>query len=188
MSTSITKLLLVPNDGMTLMGKVLGADATATTYVLECPFGAEDCDRFTETLTLGPWAEKTLAPGAAKTGDFDIWISDTLTDGTPWTVSQHCKMSRSVAQECTISQGPVKDSKDHKTKDYPPQTYTDKQELAEVYGPTYQYAEVTLTAGLEKLASTTATGSDTATSAEHTESSTSGAAAPEETNSAGTGV
>jgi len=169
MTTSVTQLLVIPNDALTLMGKVVGADATATTYVLECRKDDDECGRMKQTVTLGPWAEKALATGAAKTGDLDVWISDKLEDGTPWTFSQHCEMSRSVAQKCTVSQGPVKDSKEYKTEDFPPQTHTDASGLREVYGPTYVYAQVTLTAGLEKLASATATGS----SAEETESTAS---------------
>src|SRR5688500_16956176 len=117
MTTSVTQLLVIPNDALTLMGKVVGADATATTYVLECRKDDDECSRMRQTITLGPWAEKALATGAPKTGDLDIWISDKLEDGTPWTFSQHCEMSRSVAQKCTISQGPVKDSKEYKTED-----------------------------------------------------------------------
>ncbi|RFN49792.1 hypothetical protein FIE12Z_5940 [Fusarium flagelliforme] len=187
MATSVTQLLVIPNDALTLMGKVVGADATATTYVLECRKDDDDCSRMKQTITLGPWAEKALATGAAKTGDLDVWISDKLEDGTPWTFSQHCEMSRSVAQKCTVSQGPVKDSKEYKTEDFPPQTHTDASGLREVYGPTYAYAEVTLTAGLEKLAAATATGSsaeETESTSGQSETSTATADAPGETNGA----
>ncbi|EXA34137.1 hypothetical protein FOVG_14579 [Fusarium oxysporum f. sp. pisi HDV247] len=68
MSTSVKELLLVPSDAMTLHGKVLGADATATTYLLNCPPDAESCERNGQTITLGPWAEKTLASSADPTG------------------------------------------------------------------------------------------------------------------------
>ncbi|KAI1071484.1 hypothetical protein LB507_004916 [Fusarium sp. FIESC RH6] len=188
MTTSVTQLLVIPNDALTPMGKVVGADATATTYVLECRKDDDECGRTRETITLGPWAEKALATGAAKTGDLDIWISDKLEDGTPWTFSQHCEMSRSVAQKCTVSQGPVKDSKEYKTEDFPPRTYTDASDLGEIYGPTYTYAQVTLTAGLEKLTAATATGisaEETESTASQSGTSTATADAPGETNGTG---
>ncbi|KAJ4128235.1 hypothetical protein NW768_008523 [Fusarium equiseti] len=188
MTTSVTQLLVIPNDALTLMGKVVGADATATTYVLECRKDDDECSRMRQTITLGPWAEKALATGAAKTGDLDVWISDKLEDGTPWTFSQHCEMSRSVAQKCTVSQGPVKDSKEYKTEDFPPQTHTDVSGLREVYGPTYAYAQVTLTAGLEKLAAVAATGSSaeaTESTASQSGTSTATADAHDETNGTG---
>jgi hypothetical protein len=73
----------------------------------------------------------------------------------------------------------MKDNSELRKSDYPAQTYTDKAGLAEIYGPTYTYAPITLTAGLEKLggkhASSTESGDsveETGTAAQSTSSST----------------
>ncbi|RGP76936.1 hypothetical protein FLONG3_5020 [Fusarium longipes] len=186
MSTTVTRFPMFPNACSTLAGKVIGADATATTYVLDCRPG-EDCGRLQETITVGPWAEKTLPPGAASTGVYDSWLNDTISDGTRFTASMHCEMVRSVAQECTMSSGPIKDSKDWKKKDFSPVTYTDEKLFREISGPTMIYGEVILTAGLELLARATATSSSveaTQSTTTQTGSSTVSTDVPEETNNA----
>ncbi|RBA17655.1 hypothetical protein FPRO05_11370 [Fusarium proliferatum] len=186
MSTSVKDLLLVPSDAMTLHGKVLGADATATTYLLNCPPDAENCERSGQTITLGPWAEKTLASSVDPTGAMDVVITEPQ-DGTKWFYSLHCEMSRSVAQDCTMINRPA---------DGPstigPKTYRGESALREIYGPTFEYGRVTLTAGLEKLKSeypstTTAEGTE---SSKETDSSTAtaGANAPAESNGGLKGV
>ncbi|SPJ73542.1 uncharacterized protein FTOL_03272 [Fusarium torulosum] len=186
MSIIVTKILLPPTGFAELHGRVLHADATATTYHLQCPPKDPSCSDVDEIVTLGPWAEKTLARGAEATGTMDLQLSYTSTyeptaigntraELVTWTYSLHCQMSRSVAQKCTVTQGPVKDNSELRKSDYPAQTYTDKAGLAEIYGPTYTYAPITLTAGLEKLggkhASSTESGTASATgdSAEETE-------------------
>ncbi|KAI6774969.1 hypothetical protein HG530_001727 [Fusarium avenaceum] len=162
MSTTVTHLLLPPTGFAELRGRVLNADATATTYHLQCPPNDSNCSDVDETVTLGPWAEKTLAQDAEPTGAMDVQLSytssyeptavgNTRAELVTWTYSLHCEMSRSVAQQCTVTQGPVKDISELRKSDYPAQTYTDKSGLAEIYGPTYTYAPITLTAGLEKL-------------------------------------
>ncbi|KAF4993242.1 hypothetical protein FGRMN_6606 [Fusarium graminum] len=209
MSTTVTSLLVIPSDSIKLHGKVIGADATATTYVLQCPPHDSTCDRSDTTITLGPWAEKTLAPGTAPTGVMDIWVNDTIpleptavgstkVENVPWTYSLHCQMSRSVAQECTMGNGPIKDSENHPNSMYPSQTFAGS-ELRDIYGPTYAYSAITLTAGLEMLngkhASTTSaatatsdstsseeTGSTSQSTGTSTGSSTGSASAPGETN------
>ncbi|KAM0344737.1 hypothetical protein ACHAPU_007109 [Fusarium lateritium] len=205
MSTTVTSLLVIPSDSIKLHGKVIGVDATATTYVLQCPPHDSVCDRLDTTITLGPWAEKTLAPGAATTGVMDIWVNDTIpleptvvgstnVENVPWTYSLHCQMSRSVAQECTMANGPIRDSKNHPKSMYPTQTFAGS-ELRDIYGPTYAYSAITLTAGLEKLggkhastASAATTTGDSASSGEtgytsqSTGTSTGSAEAPGETN------
>ncbi|KAF5660142.1 hypothetical protein FHETE_9115 [Fusarium heterosporum] len=212
MSTTVTSLLVIPSDSIKLHGKVIGADATATTYVLQCPPHDSTCDRSDTTITLGPWAEKTLAPGAAPTGVMDIWVNDTIpleptavgntkVESVPWTYSLHCQMSRSVAQECTMGNGPIEDSENHPKSMYPTQTFAGS-ELRDIYGPTYAYSAITLTAGLEMLdgkhaSTTSATATDDSTSSEETGStsqstatstgtSTGSAEAPGETNDGST--
>ncbi|SCV34449.1 uncharacterized protein FFB14_04916 [Fusarium fujikuroi] len=169
---------------MTLHGKVLGADATATTYLLNCPPDAESCERNGQTITLGPWAEKTIASSVDPTGAMDVVITEPQ-GSTKWFYSLHCEMSRSVAQDCTMINRPA---------DGPstigPKTYKAESALREIYGPTFEYGRVTLTAGLEKLKSeypstTTAEGTE---SSKETGSSTAGADAPAESNGGLKGV
>ncbi|TVY61319.1 hypothetical protein Focb16_v014048 [Fusarium oxysporum f. sp. cubense] len=183
MSTSVKELLLVPSDAMTLHGKVLGADATATTYLLNCPPDAESCERNGQTITLGPWAEKTLASSADPTGTMDVVIAEPQ-DGIKWFYSLHCEMSRSVAQDCTMINRPA-----NGPSTIGPKTYKGDSKLREIYGPTFEYGRVTLTAGLEKLKSehpttTTATGEAEGTESvsKETGSSTATADAPAEPN------
>ncbi|CAJ0544537.1 Ff.00g036660.m01.CDS01 [Fusarium sp. VM40] len=202
MSTTVTHLLLPPTGFAELHGRVLNADATATTYHLQCPPKDSSCSDVDETITLGPWAEKTLARGAEPTGTMDLQLSytssyeptavgKTRAELVTWTYSLHCEMSRSVAQQCTVTQGPVKDISELRQSNYPAQTYTDKSGLAEIYGPTYAYAPITLTAGLEKLdgkhASSTESSMASATSDSAEESGTSASStdsadAPGQTN------
>jgi hypothetical protein len=186
MSTSVKELLLIPSDAMTLHGKVLGADATATIYLLNCPPDADTCDRNGHTITLGPWAEKTLASGADPTGTMDVVITEPQ-DGTKWFYSLHCEMSRSVAQDCTMINEPADGPSTIR-----PTTLKGQSDLREIYGPTFEYGKVTITAGLEKLKSeysttTTATGEaeDTASVSRETGSSTASADAPESNGASG---
>ncbi|KAF5968758.1 hypothetical protein FCOIX_11228 [Fusarium coicis] len=189
MSTSVKDRLLIPSDAMTLHGKVLGADATATTYLLNCPPDSGSCDRNGQTITLGPWAEKTLDSSAGPTGTMDVVITEPQ-DGTKWFYSLHCEMSRSVAQECTMINRPA-----NGPSTIGPKTYEGESALREIYGPTFEYGRVTLTAGLEKLKSeypttTTATGEIEATESvsKETGSSTASTDAPAESNGGLRGV
>ncbi|KAF5634198.1 hypothetical protein F52700_5918 [Fusarium sp. NRRL 52700] len=183
MSTSVKDLLLIPSDAMTLYGKVLGADTTATTYLLNCPPDADGCERNSQTITLGPWAEKTLASSADPTGTMDVVITE-LQDSTKWFYSLHCEMSRSVAQECTMINRPA-----NGPSTIGPKTYKGESELREIYGPTFEYGKITLTAGLEKLkseypttATTTSEAVATGSVSKETGSSTASADAPAESN------
>ncbi|KLP08499.1 hypothetical protein CEK26_009377 [Fusarium fujikuroi] len=185
MSTSVKDLLLIPSDAMTLHGKILGVDATATTYLLNCPPDAESCERNGQTITLGPWAEKTLASSVDPTGTMDVVITEPQ-DGTKWFYSIHCEMSRSVAQDCTMINRPA---------DGPstigPKTYRGESDLRELYGPTFEYGRVTLTEGLEKLKSeypSTTTAEGTESVSKETGSSAAGADAPAESNGGLKGV
>ncbi|KAF4415100.1 hypothetical protein FACUT_13687 [Fusarium acutatum] len=179
MSTSVKDLLLIPSDAMTLHGKVLGADATATTYLLNCLPDDKTCERNDQTITLGPWAEKTLASSADPTGTMDVVITEPQ-DGTKWFYSLHCEMSRSVAQECTMTNRPANGPSTIGLK-----TYKGESALREIYGPTFEYGRVTLTAGLEKLksnCSSTTTAEGTESVSKETGSSTAGADALAESN------
>lgn len=101
-------------------------------------------------------------------------------DGTKWFYSLHCEMSRSVAHDCTminrLANGP---------STMGPKTYKGDSDLREIYGPTFEYGRVTLTAGLEKLkreypTTTTAAGEaeGTGPGSKETGSSTTSAEAP----------
>ncbi|KAF5674117.1 hypothetical protein FCIRC_7886 [Fusarium circinatum] len=179
MSTIVKDLLLILSDAMTLYGKVLGADATATTYLLECPSNDEACDRNGQTITIGPWAEKTLAGSADPTGTMDVAITE-LPDGTKWFYSLHCEMSRSVAKDCTVINRPANGS-----STIGPETYKDELEMREIYGPTFEYGRVTLTSGLEKLKSeypSTTTAEGTKSVSKETGSSPASVDAPAKSN------
>ncbi|KAF5622072.1 uncharacterized protein FTJAE_11039 [Fusarium tjaetaba] len=185
MSTSVKDLLLIPSDAMTLHGKVLGADTTAKTYLLNCPPDSDSCDRNGQTITLEPWAEKSLASSADPTGTMDVVITEPQ-DGTKWYYSLHCEMSRSVAQACTMINRPADGPSTIGLK-----TYKGESALREIYGPTFEYGRVTLTAGLEKLKSeypNTTTAEGTESISKETGSSTAGADAPAESNGGLRGV
>ncbi|KAF5568192.1 hypothetical protein FPHYL_2925 [Fusarium phyllophilum] len=176
MPTSVKDLLLIPSDAMTLHGKVLGADATATTYLLNCPPDADSCGRNGQTITL--------AASADPRGAIDIVITEPQ-GGTKWFYSLHCEMSRSVAQECTMINRPA-----NGPSTIGPKTYKGESGLREIYGPTFEYGRVTLTAGLEKLKreypTTTAKGTESVS--KETGSSTASADAPAESNAGLRGV
>ncbi|KAF4342727.1 hypothetical protein FBEOM_3310 [Fusarium beomiforme] len=183
MSTSVKELLLVPSDAMTLYGKVLGTDATATTYLLNCLSDTDDCERNGQTITLGPWAERTLASGADPTGTMDIVITEAQ-ESTKWFYSLHCKMSRSIAQKCIMENRPAEETS-------APSTLKGESKLREIYGPTFEYGRITLTAGLENLRDEYPTRSATSTASaskdEHSTTRETGASsteAPGESNHA----
>lgn len=145
MSSAIVTSLLVPGDPQPLVAQVLGADSTATTYVLNCVPGTDgnDCGTYNETITLGPWASKTLPPGADETGNFDLYVN--LPDEDEgWTFSIHCQMSRSIAQGCVTTNIGGNDD------DQP--TATLAQTMLDEYGfHTFSYMPVTITAGQNLL-------------------------------------
>ncbi|KAK2688857.1 hypothetical protein QWA68_012100 [Fusarium oxysporum] len=79
MSSAITtSLLMLEYTGTpNLVAHVIGANPTATTFVLDCEnpknkktWDEDECWFTKETIILGPWADKTPAPGAVTTG---IW-------------------------------------------------------------------------------------------------------------------
>ena len=147
-STTVTTLLVPDFDSQTLVAEVLGADSTATTYLLNCPSDVESnlCGLYNNTITLGPWASKTLPPGAAETGIFDYEANVDFEEGGEndegWEFSVHCKMSRSVAQECTMTNNLAE-----------PGSQTEiisDASLLSASAP-FAYKEMTITAGAELL-------------------------------------
>ncbi|KPM45955.1 hypothetical protein AK830_g654 [Neonectria ditissima] len=152
-SSIITSLLLPRFDTTPLMAAVLGVDTTATTYLLNCPWDEADfeesssCGVYNNTVTVGPWASKTLPPGTAETGVFDLSV-DRSRYLPPWEFSIHCKMSRTVAQECTtIDLGGNSDV-------IPTATLTSPDSLKDQDLFRFSHTPITITAGLELLAAT----------------------------------
>lgn len=79
MSSAITTsvLMLEYTGAANLVAEVIGANPTATTFVLDCgkpkhkkTWDENECYMTKDTVIVGPWADKTPAPGAVTTG---IW-------------------------------------------------------------------------------------------------------------------
>ncbi|RSL89602.1 hypothetical protein CEP51_001140 [Fusarium floridanum] len=144
-SSLVTSLLWIDTDEH-LLAKVLSAEPSATTYLLNCtpePDG-RDCGLYV-TVTLGPWASETPPPSAARTGDFDLYITDPV---NPWRFSLHCGMSGTVPQKCTtINIGGNDEGR-------PTATLESEEDLEEQGFAEFGYATVTITEGLELLATT----------------------------------
>ncbi|KAF9776838.1 hypothetical protein IL306_004925 [Fusarium sp. DS 682] len=197
-SALVTSLPIFADAGApTLVAEVIGADADHTTYVLNCPYvdpeseefqTMDDCGVYNNTYILGPWMSKTLPPGAASTGDLDLFVT-MPSDEHDWRFSIHCEMSRTVAQKCTtINIGGNDDG-------HPTATITGSEELDDYGLATFSFGPVSITAGQELLnakhasATATATGSSDATKTKASESDasgseTSGVATPTNTSGA----
>ncbi|RSL68695.1 hypothetical protein CEP54_002736 [Fusarium duplospermum] len=172
-STTITSLLWPAGDNVSIKGEVFEAEATGTRYMLRgCKPSDTACEYQTAFVEFGPWASETLPADAAETGVYDVHGT---VDGTVY--SSVCDMSRSVIEKCTVSkQSGFGDS----TTEYT--TTRTKGEKGEDF--TLLYHTVTLTGGLEKLASaSTAVASTKATSTGEA-SSTNEASSTDETSSA----
>ncbi|KAI1855613.1 hypothetical protein JX265_006016 [Neoarthrinium moseri] len=145
MTTSITKILLLDTDSdQTLVADVLAADPTATTFLLNCPPGTDsnDCGTYNESVIVGPWAKPTPPPDAT-TGIYDVDIS--MPDES-WSFHIHCDMSLTVPVQCTTTNLGGNDD------GHPTATFTvASDDMSMGWG----YIPVTITAGLEKLASAT---------------------------------
>ena len=112
-SSFATSLILPPRDGR-LAVAVLAAQPTATTYLIHgCRTKIADlkeCDGSTVTMTLGPWARSSSPSEPAITGVFDEFAVYE-NEGKNYTYSEHCEMSGTVAQACTvIDEGAIGDS------------------------------------------------------------------------------
>ena len=168
-TTSVTSVLLMgPYEIPPMIGEIEDVDSTAITYRL-CPEGLEDgkCLGTPAYLTQGPWAYENLPPGAAETGDLDFRREpNKKARGVPFSV--HCAMSRTSALMCYDV---LEDEKDGEIT-------TRTHDIKKFGDPEFQYAEVTLTAGLEKL-SAKATDATSEISAETGSTSKSPSAAEE---------
>ncbi|KAF5550368.1 hypothetical protein FPHYL_9388 [Fusarium phyllophilum] len=196
-SALVTSLPIFGGAGssMTLVAEVLGADAGHTTYVLNCPYvdpeseefhTMDDCGVYNNTYTIGPYMSKTLPPGAASTGDFDLFVTMPGDAEDDWKFSIRCEMSRTVATKCTtINIGGNDDG-------HPTATLTNTEDLEDYGFRTFDYGVVSITAGQELLdakhASVTATASDAtktkASGIDASGSETSGVATPTNTSGA----
>ncbi|RSL92188.1 hypothetical protein CEP52_013966 [Fusarium oligoseptatum] len=158
-STVVTSLLWPAGDNISIKGEVFEAEATGTVYFLRgCKPSDPACEYQTAFLELGPWASETLPAGAAETGVYSV---DGTVDHTVYT--SVCDMSRSVIEKCTVSkQSEFGDSTEYTI------TRT-KGETGDEF--TLLYHAVTLTGGVEKLASaSTAVASTKASSTDETSS------------------
>ncbi|SPJ78354.1 uncharacterized protein FTOL_06743 [Fusarium torulosum] len=143
-SSTITSLLWPAESGVTIKGEVFEAEATGTRYMLRgCKSDDAACEHHTAFLEIGPWASKTLPKGAAETGVYDV--HGTI-DGTVY--SSVCEMSRSIIENCIVSK---QSGFDESTE------YTMSRTKGETGADfTLFYHSVTLTGGLEKLATSEA--------------------------------
>ncbi|KAH6656996.1 hypothetical protein BKA67DRAFT_553928 [Truncatella angustata] len=148
-TTSVTKVFLFNTDPQTLVADVLAADATATTFLLNCPSGTDsnDCGTYNETVVVGPWAKPTPPPEAS-TGVYDLEIKL----DTEWYFHIHCDMTGTAPGVCTTTNIGGNDDGS------PTATYTPES-------TDWNYMPVTITAGLEKLASATGSAASASASA-----------------------
>ncbi|ETS75219.1 hypothetical protein PFICI_13703 [Pestalotiopsis fici W106-1] len=170
---SITSVLLFNTDEQTIVADVLGADATATTFLLNCPPGtdSDECGTYNETVVVGPWAKPTPPPDAS-TGVYDLEVNM----GTEWFFHLHCDMSETVPVACTTTNlGGNDDGTPTATVTFASSDYSDLS---------FDWTPVTITAGLEMLASATGTGS--AASSVSSATSTGGSVAVTQTGTAAT--
>ncbi|WZH45322.1 uncharacterized protein QYS62_006365 [Fusarium acuminatum] len=157
MPSYTTTSLLLPSYSGKFIAEVIGANPTATTI--------KDCYVTQRTVVVGPWADKSLAPGAATTG---IYRESFVVEEEGYSFSAQCDMSRTYAKTCitiTVSATDAGRNDDGSpTVTFPRSTGTafDMFYHAAGYGAFY-WVPVTVTAGQEHLHS-----ARTASSAEAT--------------------
>jgi hypothetical protein len=111
MSSHITtSLLMLEYTGTpNLVAQVIGANPTATTFVLDCEkpknkktWDEDECWFTKDTIILGPWADKTPAPGAVTTG---IWRETSVDDDEEegFSFSIECQMDQTMPKVCTTT-------------------------------------------------------------------------------------
>ena len=129
--TTTQSILFLETDPQSLVGSVIAADASKTTYLVGCAPSTNsadsgECGVFGETITVGASA-------------FDMH----MTDGD-FTASEHCDMSGTVPTACRISLGGA-DANDPGVNAISP-----------VPTDFYAYLPVNIVQGVEKLASASA--------------------------------
>ncbi|RGP69270.1 hypothetical protein FLONG3_7906 [Fusarium longipes] len=171
-SVTTTSLLLASYSGH-LNAEVIGANPTATTFVLDCDWdkypwkGETDCYVTQQTIVVGPWADKTPAPGAPTTGIYkESYVEEGDDDEEYFSFSAECQMSRTWAETCTtINIGGNDDF--GPTATFPRSTGTVFDEFYPFFGyGAFNYLPVTVTAGQKYiLAAKTAIADSTEASA-----------------------
>lgn len=154
MPSHTTTSLLLPSYSGNFVAEIIGANPTATTFVLDCDFekNKEDCYVTQRTIVVGPWADKSILPGAATTGIYRE--SFVIEEG--YSFSAQCDMSRTNAKTCTtINVGATEAGRNDDvspTATFPHSTDTafDMFYYAAGYGA-FSWVPVTVTAGHEHL-------------------------------------
>lgn len=173
-SNITTSFLMLEYSGVAnLHAEVISANPTATTFVLNCekPKNKEkwdidlnECYVTDDTIVVGPWADKTPAPGAVTTG---VWRYHNVLDDEDWgySFSIECEMDQTMPQVCTTTNFPSFSRDDEKA---PTATFT-KHGGTTVdfffYGGWgyFDWTPVTVTAGQEYLLATKTAASTAAT-------------------------
>ncbi|KAL6916373.1 hypothetical protein ACHAPO_007423 [Fusarium lateritium] len=163
MTSHTTTSLLLPAYTGNFVANIIGADATATTFVLDCDVkkDKQDCGLTKDTIIVGPWADKTPVPGAATTGLYKEYMAIKDED-EDYTFSVQCDMSKTYAKTCTTINIGGNDNGS------PTATFTrtaSDTSLYEYFGyGSFTWVPVTITSGQEYL-STTVSGTAKATEA-----------------------
>ncbi|KAG8666672.1 hypothetical protein FPOAC1_011483 [Fusarium poae] len=109
MSSVTTTSLLLPSYYGHFLAEVVGANPTATTFVLDCDWdkypweGEDDCYVTKQTVVVGPWADKTPTPGAPTKGIYkESYVDKGIEEGEEgYSFSAECRMSKTWAETCT---------------------------------------------------------------------------------------
>ncbi|RGP78826.1 hypothetical protein FLONG3_3024 [Fusarium longipes] len=148
-----TSLLMPAYTGYHFLAEVIGADTTATTFVLDCDNDKndQDCGLTRDTVIVGPWADKTPAPDAPTTG---VWQEAmVIDDEDPFTFYVKCEMSKSYAEACTaISLGGKDKELPNPTETFPQSVVTDSHQFEEISYGRFTWLPVTITKGQKYLA------------------------------------
>lgn len=196
MSAVTTTSLLLPRYSGHFNAEVIGADPTATTFILDCNYDkyttSEDCYVTSQTFIVGPWADKTLSSGAPATGIFrKIYAEEPDGSYSGFSYSAQCEMSRTYASICTtVNIGG--NAYFGETATFPRSTGTDYDGFYRMAGyGDFRWVPVTITKGQKYLAAA-AEATPTSDSEENREASTTsdvviitGEADPTETTSNG---
>ncbi|KAF5694772.1 monooxygenase [Fusarium denticulatum] len=171
MSSAITTsvLMLEYTGAANLVAEVIGANPTATTFVLDCDkpkhkktWDDNECYMTKDTVIVGPWADKTPAPGAVTTGIWrDGYVNEDEKKATLCTTTNHASFTLDYGQEVTAT--------------YTKHGGTTFDGLFYAGWEYFDWAPVTVTAGQSYLLSAT-----TAASTEATATSVSGTGKAEE--------
>ncbi|CAF3496245.1 unnamed protein product [Fusarium graminearum] len=161
MSSNTTTSLLLPEYRGHFVAEVVGADPTATTFVLDCDWdkypwdGDDDCHVTKRTFVVGPWADKTPTPEAPTKGIYkEIYVEKALGEEVDdFSFSAECQMSKTWAETCTtVNIGG--NARYGVTATFPRATGMVLDEFYDVYGyGAFDWVPVTVTAGQKYLSS-----------------------------------